>query len=219
MTNIILSDDHNVVRQGIKALLAAEPDMNVVAEAADALNTIKLVRQHKPDILVLDLMLGGMDGIDVVSQVVDCSPKTSVVILSMHSNEAYVVRALKAGAMAYVLKECSAEELVTAIRTAVSGKRYLSSTLSEHAIKAYVQAGEEVIHEAYDTLTQREREILHMVAQGSTNSEIAERLSISRRTVEVHRANMMKKLDLKGHADLMRYALQHNIIPSNNMIS
>ena len=215
----MLSDDHNVVRQGIKALLAAEPDMNVVAEAADALSTIKLVRQHKPDILVLDLMLGGMDGIDIVSQVVDCSPKTSVVILSMHSNEAYVVRALKAGAMAYVLKECSAEELVTAIRAAVSGKRYLSSTLSEHAIKAYVQAGEEVIHEAYDTLTQREREILHMVAQGSTNSDIAERLSISRRTVEVHRANMMKKLDLKGHADLMRYALQHNIIPSNNMIS
>jgi len=212
MTNIILSDDHNVVRQGIKALLATEPDMKVVAEAADALSTIKLVRQHKPDILVLDLMLGGMDGIDIVKQVIDCSPKTSVVILSMHSNEAYIVKALKAGAMAYVLKECTAEELVTAVRQAVSGKRYLSSTLSELAIKAYVETGKEGIHESYDTLTQREREILHMVAQGNTNSDIAERLSISRRTVEVHRANMMKKLGLKSHADLIRYALQHNII-------
>jgi two-component system, NarL family, response regulator NreC len=212
MTTIVLSDDHNIVRQGIKALLAAEPDMKVIAEAADASTTIALVNQHKPDVLVLDLMLGEIDGIDVVRQIVSSSPKTAIVILSMYSNEAYVVRALRAGAKAYVLKECTAEELATAVRFAVSGKKYLSATLSQQAINTYVKASGEVIQESYDTLTPREREVLHMVAHGHTNSEIAKRLSISPRTVEVHRANMMRKLGLNSHTDLMRYAMQNNII-------
>nr|NIO71757.1 response regulator [Anaerolineae bacterium] len=167
----------------------------------------------QPDVLVLDLMMPGLNGLEVTRQVSQRSPRTHVVILSMHPNEAYVLEALRAGAAAYVLKESTSAELVRAVREAVAGRRYLSPPLSERAIEAYMQKAESAALDPYETLTAREREVLHLVAEGHTNAEIAERLFISRRTVETHRANLMRKLGLRTQTDLISYALRQGILP------
>jgi two-component system response regulator NreC len=216
MITLVLADDHHVVRQGLRALLEAEPDLQVIGEAADGLETVRLVVNLRPDILVLDLMMGGISGLEVARQVSKRSPKTGVVILSMYGNEAYVLEALKAGAKAYVLKESTAGELVKAVRAAVAGRRYLSSSLSERAIEAYVEKSKETVLDPYDTLTTREREVLHLAAQGRTNADMATRLFISRRTVEVHRANVMRKLGLRTQAQLISYAIRRGILPPDS---
>ena len=214
MTTIVLVDDHHVVRQGLRALLEAEPEFRVIGEAADGLEAARLVEELQPNVLVLDLMMGGMNGLEVTRQVSKRSPRTAVVILSMYGNEGYVVEALRAGAKAYVLKESTSGELVRAVHEAVAGHRYLSSPLSERAIEVYMQKTESTTLGPYDTLTAREREVLHLVAQGCTNAEIAARLYLSRRTVEIHRGNMMRKLGLNSQTDMLRYALQQGILPA-----
>lgn len=216
MITIVLADDHHVVRQGIRSLLEREPDFQVIGETADGLEVAQLVETLHPDILVLDLMMRDINGIDVTRVVSKRSPSTGIVILSMYGNEAYVLEALRAGAKAYVLKESSADELVRAIREAAVGHRYLSSPLSEQAIKEYVRKTKDTGMDSYDTLTNREREVLHMAVQGCTNADIATRLYISRRTVETHRANMMRKLDMHTQTDLVRYALQQGILPPDS---
>lgn len=213
MTTIALADDHPIVRQGLRALLQAEPDFRVVGEAGDGLETVELVERLQPDVLVVDVMMPGVSGLEVARQVQQRSPETRVVILSMHANEAYVLEAMRHGAAGYVLKDSTATDLVEAVRRVMAGRRYLSPPLSERAIDAYLQKSEEAQLDPYETLTSREREVLHLAAEGHTNAEIAERLSISPRTVETHRANMMRKLDLRSHADLIRYALRRGIIP------
>ncbi len=213
MTTIVLADDHHVVRQGLRSLLEAEPDFSVVGEAGDGLEATQLVERLQPDVLVLDLMMPSLNGLEVTRQVSQRSPQTHVVILSMHPNEAYVLEALRAGAAAYVLKESTSAELVRAVREAVAGRRYLSPPLSERAIEAYMQKAESAALDPYETLTAREREVLHLVAEGHTNAEIADRLFISRRTVETHRANMMRKLGLRTQTDLISYVLRRGILP------
>jgi two-component system, NarL family, response regulator NreC len=213
MINIVLADDHQVVRKGLRALLSAEQDFTIVGEAGDGLETVKLVEELKPDILVLDLMMSGINGLEVTRQLIKKMPELRIVILSMHSNEAYVLEALRSGARAYILKESSPEELIRAIREVSTGRRYLSSPLSERAIEAYTQKIETKSVEPFDQLTTREREILILAAGGSTNAEIAAKLYISPRTVETHRTNLMHKLDLHGHAHLIQFAIQHGIIP------
>ena len=212
MTTIVLADDHRVVRQGLRALLEAESGFRLVGEAGDGLETVQLVERLHPDVLVLDLMMPGLNGLEVTLQVGKRSPQTRVVILSMHANEAYVLEALRNGAAGYVLKDASAAELVQAVREVAAGRRYLSSPLSERAIEAYVGKAQETTLDRYETLTTREREVLHLVAEGHTNAEIAARLSISPRTAETHRANMMRKLGLQTQTDLIRYALRRGII-------
>jgi len=180
MISIVLADDHQIVRHGLKALLEAEADFEVVGEASDGIEAVNLVESLQPGVLVTDLMMGGMSGIEVTYQVVKRSPKTAVVILSMYGNEAYVHEALRAGARAYVLKDSTSEELVRAVREAVQGHRYLSSPLSEKAIEAYMEKSAEATSlDPYETLTIREREVLHLVAQGHTCAEIAERDCLS----------------------------------------
>lgn len=213
MISIVLADDHQVVRQGLRSLLEAETDFKVVGEASDGLEAVQLVERLKPNAVVLDLMMSGMTGIEVARQVSRRTPETAVVILSMHDNEAYVLEALQAGAKAYVLKESTSNELVRAIREATLGRHYLGPPLSERAIDAYLKRTEASILDPYDTLTTREREALHLSAESCTNAEIAKRLYISRRTVEIHRANMMRKLGLKTQAALIRYAIQRGILP------
>jgi len=213
MTTIVLADDHHVVRQGLRSLLEAEPDFSIVGEAGDGLEAAQLVERLQPDVLVLDLMMPGLNGLEVTRQVSQRSPQTHVVILSMHPNEAYVLEALRAGAAAYVIKESTSAELVRAVREAVAGRRYLSPPLSERAIEVYMQKAESAALDPYETLTAREREVLHLAAEGHTNAEIADRLFISRRTVETHRANLMRKLGLRSQTDLIRYALQRGILP------
>jgi len=213
MTTIALADDHQVVRNGLRVLLEAEPDFSVVGEAGDGLEAVRLVERLQPDALVLDLMMPGLNGLEVARQVSQRSPQTRVVILSMYDNEAYVLEALRAGAAAYVPKESTSAELVRAIREAVAGRRYLSPPLSERAIEIYIQRAESAALDPYETLTAREREVLHLVAEGHTNAEIAARLFVSPRTVETHRANLMRKLGLHTQTDLIRYALRRGILP------
>lgn len=207
MTTIVLADDHHVVRQGLRALLEAEADFHIVGEAA------RLAERLQPDVLVLDLMMPGLSGLDVTWHVSQQSPKTRVVILSMHDNEAYVVEALRNGAAAYVFKNSTADELVQAVRAVAAGRRHLSPPLSEQAIEAQLQKAQLPPPDPYDSLTRREREVLHLVAEGHTSAEIAARLSLSPRTIEMHRSNLMRKLGLRTHTDLIRLALRRGILP------
>jgi len=212
-TTIVLADDHNVVRQGLRALLETEPDFRVVGEAGDGLGAVHLVERLQPDVLVLDLMLPGLSGLEVTRLVRQGSPQTRVLILSMHADEAYVLRALKNGAAGYALKDSSVADLVQAVREVAGGRRYLSPPLSERAIERYAQRAEGVTEDSYEQLTTREREVLHLAAEGHTNAEIGALLGISPRTAETHRANLMRKLGLKSQTDLIRYALRRGILP------
>lgn len=212
-TTIVLADDHPVVRHGLRALLEAEPDFRIVGEAGDGLEGARLVERLQPHVLLLDLMMPGLSGLEVTRQVSQHVGQTQVVILSIHANEAYVLEALKNGATGYVLKDSSASELVRAVREVAAGRRYLSPPLSERAIDAYAQKAKETPLDSYETLTTREREVLHLAAEGYSNTVIAARLSISPRTVETHRANFTHKLGLHKQTDLIRYALRRGIIP------
>lgn len=219
MTSIVLADDHHVVRQGLRALLESETGFRVIGEASDGVDAARMVENLKPDVLVLDLMMGGMNGLEVTRHVTKQSPSTNVVILSMYGSEGYVLEALRAGAKAYVLKESSSEELIRAVREAAGGRHYLSPSLSERAIETYMQKNKSTTEDPYDSLTTREREVLHLVAQGRTSIEIAQQLFISRRTVEIHRANMMRKLGLRTKTDVIRYALRRGILPSDSALA
>jgi len=213
MITIVLADDHHVVRQGLRALLEGESEFSVVGEASEGLEVIKLVERLKPTILLLDLMMPGLNGLEVTRQVRQRWPETRVLILSMHANEAYVLEALRSGAAGYVLKDASAADLIQAVHEVAAGRRYLSPPLSERAIEAYVQRAEVASADDYETLSTREREVLQLAAEGRTNAEIAARLFISPRTVETHRANLMRKLGLHNQTELVRYAIQRGIIP------
>ena len=213
MTTIVLADDHHVVRQSFRLLLDAESDFNVLGDAASGLEAIEMVGRLTPDVLVVDIMMPDLNGIDAVRRIKKQYPQTVIVILSMHENEAYVVEALRAGVSAYVLKKSTAQELVYAIRQAVAGHLFLSSPLSEHAIQAYMQKARGTALDLYETLTAREREVLHLTAEGLNHTEIGGRLSISPRTVEMHHGNLMRKLHLRNQTDLIRFAIQRGILP------
>ena len=213
MTTIVLADDHQIVRQGLRALLEAEPEFSVTGEASDGLEVAALVEQLEPDVLLLDIKMPGLNGLEVTRQVRRRTPNTNVVILSMYASEACVMEALRNGAVGYVLKGASAADLVQAVKDVAEGRRYLSPPLSERAIEAYVQKAVASTPAALETLTDRGREVLHFVVEGYKNSEIATKLEISPRTAETHRARMMRKLDLHTQADLMRFAIQLGLFP------
>lgn len=207
---IYLADDHHLVRQGLRSLLEAQPDFEVVGECGDGREAAADIERTRPDVTLLDLMMPGLNGMEVTRLVKDC---THVVILSMHASEAYVLEALRNGAYAYVLKDSTASDLVQAVRSANEGRRFLSAPLSERAIEAYLLKAQAAPLDPYDTLTGREREVLQLLAEGLTNAEVSVRLSISPRTVEVHRANLMHKLGLRTQADLIRLAIKRGILP------
>ncbi len=213
---ILLADDHDIVRVGMRALLESQSDFKIVGEAGDGPQAIQLTRQLIPDLIVLDLMLPYLNGLDVMRQIHSEYPNIRIVILSMNDNEAYVVEAFVCGANAYVLKQSTSEDLVLAVRNSLAGKRYLSPALSEQAIDRYInysrsaKAGEQ---DPYQTLTPREYEVLNLAAHGHSNAEIAAKLLLSSRTVETHRSNMMHKLGLHSHVDLVRLALERGILP------
>jgi two-component system, NarL family, response regulator NreC len=209
---IVLADDHQVVRQGLRAILEGEHNLRVVGEAGNGLKAARLVERLRPDVLVLDLMIPGLSGLEVTRQLAKRSPKTRVVILSMHSDKSYVLEALRNGAAGYVLKDSSADELIKAVQEAAANRRYLSPPLSDSAVDAYAQQGSATGTDSYDSLSSREREVFQLAAEGHTNKEIGKMLFISPRTVEIHRANMMAKLGLRNQTDLIRYALKRGII-------
>ena len=212
MITLVLAEDHHIVRQGLKALLAAEKNFKVLSEAGDGLEALELVSRHKPNVLVLDLMLPRLHGLEVIRRVRTEHLATRVIVLSMHSDEPYVVEALRSGALGYVLKDCTTSNLIDAVHSVAAGKRYLSPALAERAIDALFQDRGEVGLDLHDTLTERERLVLQLAASGLSNPEVAGKLFISARTAETHRANLMRKLGLHSQTDLVRYAIRKNII-------
>lgn len=213
MTTIVLADDHQVVRESLRLLLESWSDIKVVAETGDGREALQLTERHKPDALIVDMMMPGLSGLEVARRARSLSPATKVIVLSMHDAESYVVESLQAGAAAYVLKKSSSQELVFAIRQALAGQVYLSPALNERAIQAYIERSQESrAGDPYGSLTDREREVLQLAAEGLSNPQIAEKLSLSARTVEMHRGNLMKKLGLKSQTDLVKYAVKRGMI-------
>ncbi len=211
-TTIILADDHRIVRQGLHALLKAESDFNVIGEAGDGLEALEMVKKLNPDVAVLDLMMPGLNGLEVARQISKQTQHTKVIILSMYDDEGFVLEALSNGVSAYVLKDAGSTDLIKAVREVRDGHRFLSSPLSDRAIEVYEHLTKSGKMDKYETLTTREREVLQLSAEGRTNSEIAERLGISVRTSETHRSNVMHKLGVHTQADLTRYAIKRGII-------
>ncbi len=207
--SLLLVDDHAIFRQGLRALLEAVPDFHITGEAGDGSEAIRLVEQLHPQAVILDLMMPGISGLEVTRRI--CN-QTRVVILSMFSAEAYVVEAFRSGAYGYVLKDATASDLEQAIRAALEGQRYLSSPLSQGSIDAYIQRTHTASLDPYKTLTSRERDVLYLAAQGYSSQEISGRLFISPRTVEIHRANMMHKLNLRNQTELVRFAIKRGIV-------
>lgn len=209
---IVLADDHHVVRSGLRVLLENDLSCNVVGEAGNGPEALALVERLQPDVLVADLIMPGLSGLEVARQTRIVSPQTRIVILSMHADESYVREALRAGVTAYVLKETLSNEFLYAVQQAAQGRRYLSPPLSDRAIDAYANQAAETTLDLYETLTTREREILYLAAQGLTSAEIAEHLMIGVRTVDTHRASMMRKLGLHTPLDLIRFAVRRGIV-------
>jgi two-component system, NarL family, response regulator NreC len=209
---IVLADDHHIVRQGFRSLLENQEGFSVVAEAGDGLEAVKVTASLKPDVLVVDLVMPCLNGLEVTRQVAKLSPNTKAIILSMYMDEPYVIEALQNGAWGYVLKESNISDLVKAIREAADGRHYLGSPLSELAIAAYREKTKNVSLDPYNTLTTREREVLQLVVEGYTNGDIAAKLFISQRTVESHRASMMQKLSVASRVDLVAYALKRGLV-------
>jgi two-component system response regulator NreC len=211
--SIIIADDHPIVRRGLQTLLESEQDFSIVGVAADGLEAITLSECLKPDVVVLDLMMPGLGGLEVLRILRERSPRTRTVILSMYRSSAYVAQALQNGALGYVLKECTEENLVHAVREASAGRRFLSPPVTQIAINAYIEQSKAGSLDPHDTLTPRQREVLQLTAEGKTNAQIAARLNISKRTVENHRSGMMQRLGLQNHMELIRHAIRHGLIP------
>ena len=209
---ILLADDHAILRDGIRALFQDEPDMLVVGEAEDGHTALRLITELKPDVVVLDIGMPLLNGLDATRQIKRDHPRTRVLILTMHENEEYVRQVLASGAMGYILKDAAARELIDAIRAVYRGEAVLSPAITRLVIEDYLRWGDLQTNHHENDLSPREREILQLIAEGYTNKQIAEILFISIKTVQTHRTNLMSKLDLHDRGELIKYAIQKKII-------
>jgi DNA-binding NarL/FixJ family response regulator len=210
---ILLADDHNVLRDGLRLLIERQSDFTVVGEAGDGRETVQFVEEHRPDVVVMDIAMPNMNGIEATRRIVENHPRVGVVILSMHYDESYVLRALKAGARAYLLKNSLKADLIAAIRSAAQGRSFFSPKVSHILQEDYTRALEDRgAEDTYELLTAREREILQLVAEGKTNKEIASMLNLSLYTVDTHRTHILQKLNLHSVAELILYAVRKRII-------
>ena len=210
---LLIVDDHPALRKGLREVEEIEPQIEVVGEADDGLAAGKLAAQLEPEVIVMDVAMPNLNGIEATRQIVTAHPKIAVVILSMHSDESYVMRALKAGARGYLLKDSAEAELIQAVRTVVTGKSFFSAVVSKMLLEDYVRnLQQRGIEDSYDLLTPREREVLQLAAEGKSNKESAAMLNLSAHTVETHRTNLMQKLNLHSVPELILYAVRKGII-------
>jgi two-component system, NarL family, response regulator NreC len=212
-TRVLLADDHQLMRSGVRLMLERETDLAVVGEACDGREAVALVKSLKPEVVVMDIGMPNLNGIEAARQMTEENPQLAIVMVSMHSDESYVLRALKAGARGYLLKDSAEADLIKAVHAVAGGKSFFSPAVSKLLLDDYVRklkrSGTE---DAYDLLTPREREVLQLIAEGKSNKDIANLLNLSVYTVESHRANLMEKLNLKGLPELILYAVRKGII-------
>ncbi len=209
---VLLADDHGIVRRGLRSLLE-EAGESVVAEAADGLEAIRLTEEHRPDLLILDIGMPKLSGIEVAARSQKLDRPPGVIILSMHADESYIIRALAAGARAYLLKDATDEDLLPAVRAVGAGKPFFSPTVTAVLVEDYVRALQKRgLSDSYHLLTDREREVLHLLAEGRSNKEVATLLDLGLSTVETHRANLMQKLNLHNTAEIVLYAVRKGLI-------
>jgi two-component system response regulator NreC len=208
---VILADDHTILRHGLSKLIQQQEDMEVIAQAGDGHSTVELTRDLSPDIVIMDIGMPDLNGIDATRQIIRDFPKVKIIGLSMHSGKKFVIEMLKAGASGYLLKDCAFEELIIAIKTVASGKVYLSPAISDIVVENYVRNPAEKQSSAFSLLSQREREVLQLMAEGKTTKKIARHLHISPKTVEGHRLRLMAKLNLDNVAKLTKYAIQEGL--------
>jgi DNA-binding NarL/FixJ family response regulator len=208
---LLLADDHTLVRAGIRALLQRLPGVEVVAEAGDGREALRLIEDHQPDVVLTDVSMPGMNGLELVAQASRRWPAVRVLVLSMHGSSEYVLQALRAGAAGYLLKDAATAELEAAVQAVARGETYLSPAVSRHVVAGYVRQAE-----GGDPLTPRQREILRCIAEGKTTKEIARLLNISVKTVETHRTQLMDRLDIHDVAGLVRYALRCGLLPADD---
>ncbi|MCL6477097.1 MAG: response regulator transcription factor [Peptococcaceae bacterium] len=208
---IILADDHRILREGLQALFKNKTGMEVVAEAKDGREAVRLARDFSPDVIIMDISMPGLNGIEATRRIIAEHPKIKVVALSMHSSRRFVVEMFKAGASGYLLKDCDFEELVYAINTVMDDQLYISASISSIMIKDYVHTLKSYDYSVYSILTPREREVLQLIAEGKTTAKIASLLSLSEKTVETHRRQLMHKLNLYSVAELTKYAISEGL--------
>lgn len=211
--SIVLADDHTILREGLRALLTADSSFEIVGEARDGREAVRCIEKLGPDLLLMDLSMPRMSGMDAIREIKKRYPETKIIALTVHKTEEYLLTTLQAGADGYVLKDATHDELIMAIKNVMGGKSYLSPGVSEKVIEGYLE-GKEITRSrsSWETLSQREREVLKLIAEGYKNKEIAEDLCISLKTVEKHRANLMKKLDLHNAATLTVYAVERGLV-------
>lgn len=209
---VLLADDHGIVRRGLRSLLE-ESGYTVVAEAADGLEAIRLSEAHKPDVIILDIGMPGLSGIEVTARTQKFLPRPAVIILSMHADESYIMRALAAGARAYLLKDAADEDLLPAVRAVTFGRPYFSPAVSAVLVEDYVRAlKKRGLTDSFELLTDREKEVLRLLAEGRSNKEAATLLDLGVSTIETHRANLMQKLNLHSTAEIVLYAVRKRVI-------
>jgi two-component system, NarL family, response regulator NreC len=210
---VLLTDDHTLIREGVKALINSQPDFEVVGEAAEGKEAVRLTEKLSPAMVLMDLSMPKMGGVEAIREIKKKSPKVKILALTVHDSEEYVLAALKAGADGYILKDSTHEELIQALRNLLAGKRVLSPGISEKVIEGYL-AGKKSppLHTPWDTLTHREREVLKLIGEGNKNNEIADYLCISPHTVEKHRSNIMEKLNLHSVSALTAYAIEKGLV-------
>src|SRR5215469_12422801 len=210
---ILLADDHQLMRSGIRLMLEREPDLTVVGEAADGREAVALAKTRKPDVVVMDIGMPNLNGIEAAFQMTQEKSDLAVVIVSMHSDESYVLRALKAGARGYLLKDSAEADLIKAVHAVAAGKSFFSPIVSKLLLDDYVRKLKRSgTDDSYDLLTPREREILQLIAEGKSNKDVANLLNLSVYTVESHRSNLMEKLHLRGLPELILYAVRKGMI-------